>query len=98
MCNWMCNVNFYSYMLGEPETLLLLNLPTTTVACSCVLMSLSVTYCLSLDLLCDSVNLCDSYLLLCVCHLLSFDELEGALRPHVLKGILCFVHHLTTEV
>ena len=76
----------------------ILNLPTTTAACSCVVMSLSVTYCLSLDLLCDSVNLCDSYLLLCVCHLLSLDELEGTLHPHVLKGILCFVHHLTTEV
>ena len=44
MCNWMCNVNFYSCMLGEPETLLLLNLPTTTAACSCVCMSLEVTY------------------------------------------------------
>ena len=98
MCNWMCKVNFYSCMLGEPETLLLLNLPTTTAVCSCVLMSLSVTYCLSLDLLYDSVNLCDSYLLLCVCHLLSLDELEGTLRSHVLKGILCFVHHLTTKV
>ena len=43
MCNWMCNVNFYSCMLGEPETLLLLNLPTTTAACSCVCMSLCVT-------------------------------------------------------
>ena len=36
MCNRMCKVNFYSCMLGEPETLLLLNLPSTTAACSCV--------------------------------------------------------------
>ena len=98
----MCNPNSYSMyvclLLGEPESLGPLNLPTTTAVCSCVLMSLSVTYCLSLDLLCDSVNICDSCLLLCVSHLLSLDELEGTLRPHVLKGILCFVHHLTTEV
>ena len=76
----------------------ILNLPTTTAVCSCVLMVLSVTYCLSLDLLYDSVNLGDSYLLLCACQLLSIDELESTLRPHVLKGILCFVHHLTTDV
>ena len=47
-------------------------------------MSLGVTHYLCFDLLCDSVNICDNCLLLCICHLVSLYELEATLRPHVL--------------
>ena len=81
----MCSVRTYVHMyvctstvvyllLGEPESLCLLNMPTTTAVYSCVLMSLSVTHCVCFTF-CMTQSICDSCLLLCVCHLVSLDEI-----------------------
>ena len=44
----------------------LLNLPTTTAACSCACVSLEVTYCLYVDLLCGPVNMWQLFVVVCM--------------------------------
>ena len=68
MCNWMCNVTSYSCMslVGRAWVFVTFYIFSSQLLFVAVCMSLGVTHCLSFDLLCDPVNMCDSCLLLCV--------------------------------